>query len=169
MPLCHRLILFKLQLETPSFKRDCVYFAMLLHCVLLLYINLSNMQVTFMYSVCLPPYQNIRFFLIFSLAKHFSDQLLRKKNWKWQKVPGLAFNFSEPSCFWCFLRAAQICDYAMLFALCVAGIVTALTWPTSLLTAASVIDNPWGVCLHRSAEVGKHLAHILLSRQQVIG
>uniref|UniRef100_A0A8D2P2U3 Transmembrane and coiled-coil domains 4 n=1 Tax=Zosterops lateralis melanops TaxID=1220523 RepID=A0A8D2P2U3_ZOSLA len=46
------------------------------------------------------------------------------------------------------------------------GIVTALTWPASLLTAASVIDNPWGVCLHRSAEVGKHLAHILLSRQQ---
>ncbi|XP_068018808.1 transmembrane and coiled-coil domain-containing protein 4 isoform X1 [Melanerpes formicivorus] len=46
------------------------------------------------------------------------------------------------------------------------GIVTALTWPTSLLTAASVIDNPWGVCLHRSAEVGKHLAQVLLSRQQ---
>ncbi|NWW83651.1 TMCO4 protein, partial [Rhynochetos jubatus] len=46
------------------------------------------------------------------------------------------------------------------------GIVTALAWPASLLTVASVIDNPWGVCLHRSAEVGKHLAHILLSRQQ---
>lgn len=46
------------------------------------------------------------------------------------------------------------------------GIVTALTWPTSLLTVANVIDNPWGVCLHRSAEVGKHLAHVLLSRQQ---
>uniref|UniRef100_A0A8C5TYE9 Transmembrane and coiled-coil domains 4 n=1 Tax=Malurus cyaneus samueli TaxID=2593467 RepID=A0A8C5TYE9_9PASS len=46
------------------------------------------------------------------------------------------------------------------------GIVTALSWPASLLTVASVIDNPWGVCLHRSAEVGKHLAHILLSRQQ---
>lgn len=48
-----------------------------------------------------------------------------------------------------------------------AGIVTALTWPASLLTVASVIDNPWGVCLHRSAEVGKHLAQILLRRQQV--
>ncbi|XP_053137228.1 transmembrane and coiled-coil domain-containing protein 4 [Hemicordylus capensis] len=46
------------------------------------------------------------------------------------------------------------------------GIVTALTWPASLLTVASVIDNPWGVCLHRSAEVGKHLAQILLKRQQ---
>ncbi|XP_014112682.1 PREDICTED: transmembrane and coiled-coil domain-containing protein 4 isoform X2 [Pseudopodoces humilis] len=46
------------------------------------------------------------------------------------------------------------------------GIVTALTWPASLLSVASVIDNPWGVCLHRSAEVGKHLARILLSRQQ---
>lgn len=49
------------------------------------------------------------------------------------------------------------------------GIVAALTWPASLLSVANVIDNPWGVCLHRSAEVGKHLAHILLSRQQVSG
>ncbi|XP_061457026.1 transmembrane and coiled-coil domain-containing protein 4 [Rhineura floridana] len=47
-----------------------------------------------------------------------------------------------------------------------AGIITALTLPASLLTAASVIDNPWGVCLHRSAEVGKHLAQILLRRHQ---
>nr|XP_020828782.1 transmembrane and coiled-coil domain-containing protein 4 isoform X2 [Phascolarctos cinereus] len=46
------------------------------------------------------------------------------------------------------------------------GILTALTWPTSLLAVANVIDNPWGVCLRRSAEVGKHLAHVLLSRQQ---
>ncbi|XP_069596797.1 transmembrane and coiled-coil domain-containing protein 4 [Ranitomeya imitator] len=46
------------------------------------------------------------------------------------------------------------------------GIVAALTWPASLITVASVIDNPWGVCLSRSAEVGKHLAHILLKRQQ---
>uniref|UniRef100_F7AFZ2 Transmembrane and coiled-coil domains 4 n=1 Tax=Monodelphis domestica TaxID=13616 RepID=F7AFZ2_MONDO len=46
------------------------------------------------------------------------------------------------------------------------GILTALTWPASLLTVANIIDNPWGVCLHRSAEVGKHLAHVLLSRQQ---
>uniref|UniRef100_A0A2K6H0N4 Transmembrane and coiled-coil domains 4 n=1 Tax=Propithecus coquereli TaxID=379532 RepID=A0A2K6H0N4_PROCO len=46
------------------------------------------------------------------------------------------------------------------------GIVAALTWPASLLAVANVIDNPWGVCLYRSAEVGKHLAHVLLSRQQ---
>ncbi|KAM8927882.1 transmembrane and coiled-coil domain-containing protein 4 [Pelodytes ibericus] len=46
------------------------------------------------------------------------------------------------------------------------GIVSALTWPASILAVASVIDNPWGVCLSRSAEVGKHLAHILLTRQQ---
>ncbi|XP_041062539.1 transmembrane and coiled-coil domain-containing protein 4 isoform X2 [Carcharodon carcharias] len=46
------------------------------------------------------------------------------------------------------------------------GIVTALSWPASLLTVANVIDNPWGVCLSRSAEVGKHLAQVLLSRQQ---
>lgn len=47
------------------------------------------------------------------------------------------------------------------------GIVTALTWPASLLAVASVIDNPWSVCLSRSAEVGKHLAQVLRSRQQV--
>ncbi|XP_045715506.1 transmembrane and coiled-coil domain-containing protein 4 isoform X2 [Phyllostomus hastatus] len=57
--------------------------------------------------------------------------------------------------------AQEALKYTML-----SGIVAALTWPASLLSVASVIDNPWGVCLHRSAEVGKHLAHILLSRQQ---
>lgn len=46
------------------------------------------------------------------------------------------------------------------------GIVTALTWPASLLAAANVIDHPWCVCLNRSAEVGKHLAQVLRSRQQ---
>uniref|UniRef100_A0A8D3E808 Transmembrane and coiled-coil domain-containing protein 4 n=1 Tax=Scophthalmus maximus TaxID=52904 RepID=A0A8D3E808_SCOMX len=46
------------------------------------------------------------------------------------------------------------------------GILTALTWPASLLAAASVIDHPWCVCLNRSAEVGKHLAQVLRSRQQ---
>ncbi|XP_037629598.1 transmembrane and coiled-coil domain-containing protein 4 [Sebastes umbrosus] len=46
------------------------------------------------------------------------------------------------------------------------GIVAALTWPASLLAVASVIDNPWCVCLTRSAEVGKHLAQVLRSRQQ---
>ncbi|XP_054465370.1 transmembrane and coiled-coil domain-containing protein 4 [Anoplopoma fimbria] len=46
------------------------------------------------------------------------------------------------------------------------GIVAALTWPASLLAAASVIDNPWSVCLNRSAEVGKQLAQVLRSRQQ---
>lgn len=48
------------------------------------------------------------------------------------------------------------------------GIVAALTWPASLLAAASVIDHPWCVCLNRSAEVGKHLAQVLRSRQQVL-
>lgn len=46
------------------------------------------------------------------------------------------------------------------------GIMFAIAWPTTLITFASVIDNPWGVCIRRSAEVGKHLADILLSRQQ---
>lgn len=45
------------------------------------------------------------------------------------------------------------------------GIISAITWPTSLLTLASVIDNPWGVCCRRSAQVGKQLAEVLIQRQ----
>ncbi|KAL1442550.1 hypothetical protein MTO96_046366, partial [Rhipicephalus appendiculatus] len=40
-------------------------------------------------------------------------------------------------------------------------------WPATLVMVAGVIDNPWGVCNRRSAgEVGRHLAEILLARQQ---
>nr|CAD7207320.1 unnamed protein product [Timema douglasi] len=46
------------------------------------------------------------------------------------------------------------------------GIISAIAWPSSLITLASVIDNPWGVCCRRSAEVGKQLAEVLLSREQ---
>ncbi|RXG55254.1 Transmembrane and coiled-coil domain-containing protein 4 [Armadillidium vulgare] len=45
-----------------------------------------------------------------------------------------------------------------------AGIISAITWPASLLTLASVIDNPWGVCIRRSAEAGRQLATVLLQR-----
>ncbi|XP_057320459.1 transmembrane and coiled-coil domain-containing protein 4-like isoform X2 [Microplitis mediator] len=45
------------------------------------------------------------------------------------------------------------------------GIMSAIAWPAALLSIASVIDNPWSVCCRRSSEVGKHLAHVLLSRQ----
>ncbi|XP_066994229.2 transmembrane and coiled-coil domain-containing protein 4 [Anabrus simplex] len=46
------------------------------------------------------------------------------------------------------------------------GLISAVTWPASLMTLASVIDNPWGVCCRRSAEVGKQLAEVLLAREQ---
>lgn len=70
----------------------------------------------------------------------------------------------------------QAMDYLLQFALSMAvqetlkytilaGIISAITWPTSLLTLASVIDNPWGVCCRRSAEVGKQLAEVLIQRQ----
>ena len=39
-------------------------------------------------------------------------------------------------------------------------------WPASLITLASVIDNPWGVCCRRSAEAGRQLAEVLLTREQ---
>lgn len=34
-----------------------------------------------------------------------------------------------------------------------AGLVSAVAWPVALLGCASVLDNPWNVCIARSAEV----------------
>ncbi|XP_073973426.1 transmembrane and coiled-coil domain-containing protein 4-like isoform X2 [Rhodnius prolixus] len=45
------------------------------------------------------------------------------------------------------------------------GLVNAVAWPAGLLGLASVIDNPWGVCCRRSAQVGKHLAEVLINRE----
>jgi len=45
------------------------------------------------------------------------------------------------------------------------GLVTAIAWPAGLIGLASVLDNPWGVCCRRSAQVGKHLADVLLARE----
>ncbi|TMS35414.1 hypothetical protein L596_002825 [Steinernema carpocapsae] len=66
-------------------------------------------------------------------------------------------------------------DYLMSFAVsyaiqhtlmetALAGIVSAIAWPVALLSASSVIDNPWSVCVARAAEVGEQLAEVLLSR-----
>lgn len=44
------------------------------------------------------------------------------------------------------------------------GLMGAVAWPAWLMGLSSVIDNPWGVCLRRSAQVGKQLAEILLAR-----
>lgn len=35
----------------------------------------------------------------------------------------------------------------------VSGLMTAIAWPASLLGVASVIDNPWSVCLQRATQV----------------
>ncbi|XP_060833958.1 transmembrane and coiled-coil domain-containing protein 4-like isoform X2 [Rhopalosiphum padi] len=43
------------------------------------------------------------------------------------------------------------------------GLMAAIAWPAGLLGLASVIDNPWGVCCRRSAQVGKQLAETLLT------
>ncbi|OTF76173.1 DUF726 domain-containing protein, partial [Euroglyphus maynei] len=75
------------------------------------------------------------------------------------------------------LELGRALDYFLGFAISMAaqealkytllsGIMAAIAWPTTLLTISSVIDNPWGVCISRSAEVGKFLAEVLLSRQQ---
>ena len=43
--------------------------------------------------------------------------------------------------------------------------MAAVTWPTALLSMASMIDNPWSVCCRRSSEIGKELAQVLRTRQ----
>lgn len=47
-----------------------------------------------------------------------------------------------------------------------ASVMAAIAWPTALISIANIIDNPWDVCIGRSAEAGKHLAEVLLSREQ---
>lgn len=74
------------------------------------------------------------------------------------------------------LQLGQAFDYLMTFAVsyaiqqtlmetALAGLVSALAWPLSILTVGSVVDNPWSVGVRRASEVGEHLAHVLLSRQ----
>ncbi|XP_077866965.1 transmembrane and coiled-coil domain-containing protein 4-like, partial [Saccoglossus kowalevskii] len=46
------------------------------------------------------------------------------------------------------------------------GLLAALMWPATLLSVASVIDNPWGVAMQRSTEVGHQLADVIMSKQQ---
>ncbi|XP_071146143.1 transmembrane and coiled-coil domain-containing protein 4-like isoform X1 [Mytilus edulis] len=46
------------------------------------------------------------------------------------------------------------------------GIISAIAWPATLISAANIIDNPWSVCLQRSVTVGKELAETLLAREQ---
>lgn len=47
-----------------------------------------------------------------------------------------------------------------------ASVMAAIAWPTALISMANIIDNPWGVCIGRSAQAGKHLADVLMSRKQ---
>ncbi|GIY23614.1 transmembrane and coiled-coil domain-containing protein 4 [Caerostris darwini] len=74
------------------------------------------------------------------------------------------------------LQLGRAMDYLFSFAVTMAaqealkytilsGLIAAITWPATLITVAGVIDNPWGVCIRRSAEVGRHLAEVLLERQ----
>ncbi|XP_067658581.1 transmembrane and coiled-coil domain-containing protein 4-like [Haliotis asinina] len=46
------------------------------------------------------------------------------------------------------------------------GLLAAIAWPTALLSAASVIDNPWSVAVQRANSTGKQLAEVLLAREQ---
>jgi len=47
-----------------------------------------------------------------------------------------------------------------------ASVMAAIAWPAALISIANIIDNPWDVCVGRSAQAGKHLAEVLISRQQ---
>lgn len=46
------------------------------------------------------------------------------------------------------------------------GLLAAISWPLTLLSVASIIDNPWSICTQRSVNAGRQLAEVLLSRQQ---
>lgn len=35
------------------------------------------------------------------------------------------------------------------------GLLMAVAWPVAILSCASVLDNPWNVCIARSAEVSQ--------------
>ncbi|XP_012286477.1 transmembrane and coiled-coil domain-containing protein 4 isoform X2 [Orussus abietinus] len=74
------------------------------------------------------------------------------------------------------IELGQALDYILSIAVTVAtqealkytvlsGLLSAVAWPAALLSIASVIDNPWSVCCRRSSEVGKQLAHVLLTKQ----
>uniref|UniRef100_A0AC34RGP2 Transmembrane and coiled-coil domain-containing protein 4 n=1 Tax=Panagrolaimus sp. JU765 TaxID=591449 RepID=A0AC34RGP2_9BILA len=74
------------------------------------------------------------------------------------------------------IELGKAIDYLMSFAVsyaiqhtlmetALAGLVSAIAWPVALLSASSVLDNPWNVCISRATEVGEHLADILLARQ----
>lgn len=75
------------------------------------------------------------------------------------------------------LELSQAMDYLLSFVVSyaaqealkytfLAGVMAAIAWPTALLSMANIIDNPWDCCVGRSAEAGKHLADVLMSRQQ---
>ncbi|XP_025424911.1 transmembrane and coiled-coil domain-containing protein 4-like isoform X2 [Sipha flava] len=72
------------------------------------------------------------------------------------------------------LELGKAMDYFLSFAVSVAvqeslkytvlsGLMAAIAWPAGILGLSSVIDNPWGVCCRRSAQVGKQLADTLLT------
>lgn len=48
----------------------------------------------------------------------------------------------------------------------ISGLIAAIAWPSALVSAANVLDNPWNVCTQRATSTGKELAEVLLSRQQ---
>lgn len=75
------------------------------------------------------------------------------------------------------LELSQAMDYLLSFVVSyaaqealkytfLAGVMAAIAWPTALISMANILDNPWDVCIGRSAEAGKHLADVLMSRQQ---
>ncbi|KAK6043805.1 hypothetical protein COOONC_18690 [Cooperia oncophora] len=62
------------------------------------------------------------------------------------------------------MELGKAMDYIMGFAVSVAiqqtlmetvlaGLVSAVAWPVAIVSAASVLDNPWNVCVARAAEV----------------
>ncbi|KAG1651522.1 Transmembrane and coiled-coil domain-containing protein 4 [Nymphon striatum] len=66
------------------------------------------------------------------------------------------------------LELGEAMDYLFSFAVSLAAqeALKYTVFSASVVTLVGVIDNPWGVCCRRSAEVGKQLADVLISRYQ---
>lgn len=57
------------------------------------------------------------------------------------------------------IAAEEVVKYTLL-----ASLAASLSWPTTIMSFYSLIDNPWTVCMKRSKAVGRHLSTVLMSK-----
>uniref|UniRef100_A0A1I7X1H1 DUF4781 domain-containing protein n=1 Tax=Heterorhabditis bacteriophora TaxID=37862 RepID=A0A1I7X1H1_HETBA len=62
--------------------------------------------------------------------------------------------------------AVSIAIQQTLMETALAGLVSAIAWPVAIVSAASVLDNPWNVCIARSAEVSFLVLSLIFKKIQ---